>query len=67
MAYNPNTTANWKRAAHYVDRILKGTKAGDLPVEQPSRLDFVINLQTAEALGLALPQALLAQASDLIR
>jgi putative ABC transport system substrate-binding protein len=67
LAYTPDLAANWKRAATYVDRILKGTEAGDLPIEQPTRFSFVVNLKTAQALGLAIPQPVLAQASELVQ
>ena len=53
MAYGPNVPDNFKRAAGYVDRILKGANPGDLPIQQPSRFDFVINMRTARQLGVA--------------
>jgi putative tryptophan/tyrosine transport system substrate-binding protein len=66
MAYGPNVPDNFKRAAGYVDRILKGAKPGDLPIQQPSRFDFIINMRTARRLGVALPQSMLSSADDII-
>ena len=62
MAYGPNVPDNFRRAAGYVDRILKGADPGDLPIQQPSRFDFVINMRTARRLGAALPQWMLSSA-----
>jgi putative tryptophan/tyrosine transport system substrate-binding protein len=67
MSYGPNFADTWHRAAGYVDRILKGAKPADLPVERPSRLDLVINLKTAAALGLPIPPSVLAQATEVLR
>ena len=67
LAYGPNFSDNYRRAASYVDRILKGAQPGDLPVEQPTRFEFVINLKTARALGLTIPQSLRLRADQLIQ
>jgi putative tryptophan/tyrosine transport system substrate-binding protein len=66
MSYGPNVPALFRHAADYVDKILHGTKPGELPVEQPTQFDFVINLKTAKALGLAIPHNLLVLADEVI-
>jgi putative ABC transport system substrate-binding protein len=66
MAYAPNLTDVFRRVATYVDKILKGATPGDLPVEQPTNFELVINLKTAKALGLTISQSILLRADELI-
>jgi putative ABC transport system substrate-binding protein len=66
MSYGPNFPELWRRAGDYVDRILRGTKPGDIPVEQPTKFDLVINLTTAKALDLKVPESFLLRADEVI-
>ena len=67
MAYGPNITDLYRRAAVFVDKILKGAKPADLPVEQPTRFEMVINMKTAKALGLTIPPSIMVRADQVIQ
>jgi putative ABC transport system substrate-binding protein len=67
LSYGPNLTVNFHRAASYVDKILRGARPADLPVEQPTKFALFINLKTAKALGLTIPQSLLLRADEVIQ
>ena len=66
LSYGPDPVDQWRRAATYVDRILRGAKPGDLPVQLPTKYEMVLNLKTAKALGLAVPRSILVRADEVI-
>ena len=66
MSYGADLTDSWRRSATFIDRILKGAKPAAMPIEQSTKFEFVINLKTAKALGLAIPRSLLLRADQVI-
>ncbi len=66
LTYGPETVAQFRRAASYIDKILKGARPADLPVQEPTKFELIINLKTAKALGLTIPQSLLVRADQII-
>ena len=66
MSYGPSYSEMFRRSADYVDKILRGTKPGDIPVEQPTKFELVVNLKTAKALGMTIPEAFLLRADEVI-
>ena len=67
MSYGPDYAAMWRRGAEYVDKILRGAKPADLPIEQPTRYVLSVNLKAAKALGLTIPESILIRADEVIR
>jgi putative tryptophan/tyrosine transport system substrate-binding protein len=66
MSFGPSRVDLWRRGAVYVDKVLRGTQPADLPVEQPTKFEFVINAKTAKAFGLVIPPAIIARADEVI-
>jgi putative ABC transport system substrate-binding protein len=67
LSYGPDQIDSYRRAAAYLDRLLRGAKPGDLPIQQPTKFELIINLKTAKALGLTIPETLLATADEVIQ
>ena len=67
MSYGPNTNERWRRAAYYIDKILKGAKPADLPVERPRKFEFVINLKAAKEIGLTIPGSVLYRVDRVVK
>ena len=67
MSFGPDFSFMWRRGGDYVDKVLKGAKPADVPIEQPNKFQLVVNLKTAKALGLSIPESVLVRADDVIR
>ena len=67
IAYGPNFAVQWRRAAEYVDKIVKGAKPAELPIEEPTQYELNINLRTAKVLNIAIPESVLLRATDVVR
>ena len=67
IAYGPNFAVQWRRAAEYVDKIVKGAKPAELPIEEPTQYELNVNLRTAKVLNIAIPESVLLRATDVVR
>jgi len=67
MAYGPNTAVAWRRAAEYVDKVLRGANPGELPIEQPTQYSLTVNATVAKSVGITIPESILLRADEVIR
>jgi putative ABC transport system substrate-binding protein len=67
VSYGPTASDSWMRVGYFVDRIMKGAKPGEIPIEQPTKFELVVNLKTAKALGITIPESILLRADEVIR